>query len=97
MITLISKPERFFGVNQSSFCHNIPSTDSIRHPEQLNLSGRGTRSTVRRQSSIPNLQFSPASICSSKKKFKKSIEEQMLTPLFLPQMAVPQPEKGAIE
>jgi hypothetical protein len=62
MITLISKPERFFGVNQSSFCHNIPSTDSIRHPEQLNLSGRGTRSTVRRQSSIPNLQFSTASI-----------------------------------
>ena len=52
--------------------------------------------------SIPNLQsstfqLSTGGICSSKKKFKKSIEEQMLTPLFLPQMAVPQPEKGAIE
>jgi hypothetical protein len=30
-------------------------------------------------------------------KFKKSIEEQMLNPLFLPQMAVSEREKGAIE
>jgi hypothetical protein len=32
-----------------------------------------------------------------KTKIQKTIEEQMLNPLFLPQMSVPQPKKGAIE
>jgi hypothetical protein len=46
MITLISTPERVFGENRSSSPHGLPEIDSLRHPDQLNLSGRHTLSPV---------------------------------------------------
>jgi hypothetical protein len=73
---------------------------SILHPLSCIL--HSPRSIVNRPVSafhpsiLPNSINNPC-LCSSKRKFKKSIEEQMSTPLFLPQMAVPKLEKGRIE
>jgi hypothetical protein len=88
LCTLSSSPTRFQHANAQAFERsNLPSLSSSIIGLFLDFKNSKTI-----QFKCPN-----PLLCSSKRKFKKSIEEQMLNPLFLPQMSAPQPEKGAIE